>query len=202
MRTGLPQILQIHRERIKDGYEGAYLEIEADTARLCAELGCPHPYLGIESLTGPKEVWFFNGYESWAEQKQVVDDYAKNTRLLAALEKNSKRKATLTEQPVSVFANYRQDLSRGRPWALGQGRFLVIVVIKNHREVSGTVFEAADGTRFVVMSAETRGEADVMATSTGPEPTVFAVRPSWSFPAGEWIARDSEFWRRPGPPRM
>ncbi len=90
-----PQILQIFREPLKPGSEAAYGEIEAGTARLCAELKCPHPYLGIESLAEPKEVWFFNGYESTAEQKQVVDDYAKNAPLLAALEKNSKTSEVL-----------------------------------------------------------------------------------------------------------
>jgi len=72
-----PRILQIHREGLKPGSEDAYRQIEDDTARICAELGCPHPYLGIESLTGSREVWFFNGYESSAERKHVVDDYAK-----------------------------------------------------------------------------------------------------------------------------
>ena len=190
-----PQILQIHREALKPGSEAAYRENEEDTARICAELGCPHPYLGIESLTGSKEVWFFNGYESWAEQKQVVDDYAKNATLMAALGKNSRRKASLTGEPVNAFANYRKDLSRGVPWILGQGRFLVITVIKSNPRIEGTVFEAADGTRFIVMPVQTRSEADAAAAVAGPESRVFAVRPSWSFPTKEWIAADSAFWR-------
>lgn len=56
-----PQILQIHREALKPGTDAAYREIEEDTARICRELKCPHPYLAIESLTGPHEVWYFNG---------------------------------------------------------------------------------------------------------------------------------------------
>ena len=88
-----PQILQIFREALKSGSKDAYRRIEERTARLSAELGCPHPYLGIESLTGSKEVWWLNGYTSAAERKQVVDDYPRNTRLLAALKENSQRKA-------------------------------------------------------------------------------------------------------------
>ncbi len=56
-----PQILQIHREGLKPGSEVAYREVEENAARICAELRGPHPYLAIESLTGSKEVWFFNG---------------------------------------------------------------------------------------------------------------------------------------------
>ena len=190
-----PQILQIHREALKPGSEGAYREIEEDTARICAERGCPHPYLGTESLTGPKEVWFFNGYESPAEQKQVHDDYAKNTALMAALLKNSRRKARLTGEPVNVFADYRQDLSRGVPWILGQGRFLVITVAKSKPRSDGTVFEAGEGTRFIVRPAQSRKEADSLAAAAGSESHVFGVRPAWSFPAKEWIAADPVFWR-------
>jgi len=189
-----PQILQIHREPLKPGSEAAYQEIEEDTARICAQLRCPHPYLGIESLIGSREVWFFNGYESPAEQQQVVDDYATNAPLLAALKRNSRRKASLTGEPVGVFANYRKDLSRGVPWILGQGRFLVITVTKSHPRIDGTAFEAADGTRFIVLPVQTRSEADAAAAAAGPESRVFAVRPSWSLPAKEWVAADSEFW--------
>jgi hypothetical protein len=192
----LPQILQIHREPLKPGSEAAYQAIEADSARICAELGCPHPYLGIEALTGSKEVWFFNGYESSAEQKQVVDDYTKNATLMAALEMNSRRKAELTGTAVSVFASYREHLSRGVPWRMGSGRFLVITVTNSNRRIDGTVFEASDGTRFIVMPAQTRHEADAAAALAGPESNIFAIRPSWSFPAKEWMAADSEFWRQ------
>lgn len=189
-----PRILQIHRESLKPGSEVAYREIEEDTARLQVKLGCPHPYLAIESLSGSKEVWFFNGYDSAAEQKQMVDDYAQNTTLLTALKRNSARKASLTGEPVSVFAKYRQDLSAGAPWVLGRGRFLVITVTRGISPGHGTVFEAEDGTQFVVMAAETRREADA-AAGANPQSKVFVVRPSWSFPSKEWIAADSRFWR-------
>ena len=197
-----PQILQIYREPLKPGSEAAYHAIEEDTARISAPLGCPHPYLAIESLTGSKEVWWFNGYESSVQQRQVYDDYAKNARLMAALQQNSKRKATLTLEPIEVLAKYRQDLSVGTPWILGRGRFLVITVTKSNRPISGTVFEAPDGTRFIVTSTQTRREADAAKTLAGPESNIFAVRPSWSFPAQEWIAADPLFWQPNSPPEM
>lgn len=53
-----PKILQVFREPLKPHVEAEYDRIESDTARTCAKLRCPHPYLGIESLTGPKEVWW------------------------------------------------------------------------------------------------------------------------------------------------
>ena len=205
-----PQILQIYREPLKPGSEVAYQEIEEDAARISAELGCPHPYLGIESLTGPKEVWFFNGYASPDEWVQVVLAYANNDALLKALKKNGKRKSKLTGKHIETFAKYRPDLSRGAPWILGHGRFLVITVTKSKDSapMDGTVFEAEKGTRYIVRGFRTREEADAAAgtqgspasgaqagdVAPGPESRVFAVRPFWSFPAKEWIDADPFFW--------
>lgn len=190
-----PQILQIYREAITPGNEAAYTAVEEEITRICFELKCPHPYLGIESLTGPKEVWFFNGYRSTAEQQQIHDDYAGNTPLIAALTEASKRKAVLTRAPVEVFANYRSDFTRGAPWLLGRGRFLVISVTKANPTNGGTVFEAPDGTSFTFRTASSREEADAAAAKAGPEARVFAVRPRWSTPAREWIESDPVFWQ-------
>ena len=66
-----PRILQIYRDFLKPGAETPYRTVEEDAAHICRDLKCPHPYLAIESLTGPKEVWFLNAIESVAEQKQV-----------------------------------------------------------------------------------------------------------------------------------
>src|SRR5262245_40501989 len=77
-----PQILQIYREPLRPGYEALYDAFERETARTAASLGCPHPYLAIESITGPKEVWWLNGYESLEEQRQVSDDYNRNAPLM------------------------------------------------------------------------------------------------------------------------
>ena len=173
---------------MKPGCDDAYRAVEDHTARLCVTLACPHPFLGIESLTGPKEVWFFNGYDSSAEQQQVVDDYAANTALMEALLENGKRKAALTHEPIDVVTTYRPDLTRGVPWTLGRGRFLVITVTTSGRPTGGTVFEATDGTRFIVRATEGR------AAVGRRDANVFAVRPNWSFPADDWIAADPTFW--------
>jgi hypothetical protein len=190
-----PQILQICREPLKAGSEAAYRAIEESTARLAAALGCPHPYLGAQSLVDSTDVWWFNGYESSAEQQQVYDDYAKNTPLTAALQENGKRKAMLTLDPIEMFATYRQELSVGTPWILGRGRYLVMTVTKSGDRIAGTVFEAFDGTRFIVTAVGTREQADAANAQAGPGSTILAVRPSWSFPAEQWIAADPEFWQ-------
>jgi hypothetical protein len=94
-----PEILQIHRERLRPGTETAYAEVETRITRRCAELGCPHPYLGVESLTGPREVWFFNGYESEAEKTSVGGGYAGNAPLIEALQELGRKRSSLSPSP-------------------------------------------------------------------------------------------------------
>ncbi len=186
-----PEILQIHRERLKPGAETEYAAVESRITWRCAELGCPHPYLGIESLTGPREVWFFNGYESEAEKTSVADAYASNAPLMEALRELGEQKKAFVEEPVSTFAGYRLDLSAGAPWEPGLGRYLVISASLEGRGENRTVFDDHDGTRYAISAFHTREEAEAAA---GDEGNVFAVRPDWSHPAKEWIAADPEFW--------
>jgi len=59
-----PRILYIDRDFPKPGNEDEYRQIEDDAARICAEMTCPNPYIGIESLTGRKEAWWINAFAS------------------------------------------------------------------------------------------------------------------------------------------
>ncbi len=195
-----PAILQIYREPLKPEQEAAWAAIEEEKTRLCLELKCPHPYLGIESLSGRKEVWFFNGYDSTTDRERVYEAYAGNTKLMTALLDAAKRQGALTEAPIEVFTSYRQDVTRGVPWLLGRGRFLVISITETDARIWGTVFEAQNGMRFIFRSASGREEADAIATQAGSDARVFAVRPAWSMPAQAWIDSDPIYWRS-YPPR-
>ncbi|HKB13729.1 MAG TPA: hypothetical protein VKD69_23840 [Vicinamibacterales bacterium] len=186
------KILQIVRERLKPGSEAAYAAIEEEIARASASLGCPHAYLGAQSVDGPPDVWWFNGYESSSEQAGVADAYAKNEALMAVLLANSLRKAELTLAPIEVITHYRPDASSGPPWVLGTGRFLLIAATNESH--AGTAFETADGGRYLITPFETRERADAARALAGPESYVLAVRPHWSFPAQEWVAADPMFW--------
>ena len=191
-RTRPPVVLQVHRESLKPGTEAEYDRLESDTAQKCAQLHCPHAYLALESLTGPKEVWWLNGYDSDAERKQVADAWAASTEVLDVLGRNASRKAALVGKPVESLARHRPDLSTGEPWRLGRGRFLVIWSGTGTPALKGTVYEMDDHAQFVIVSARTREEANAVGAAS--KARVFEVRPSWSHADEEWIAGDPEFW--------
>jgi hypothetical protein len=189
-----PQILQIYRDSMKD--EAAFRTIEEEAARICAELSCPHAHLAIESLSGPKEVWWLNFFESEADRAQVTADYEKNPPLVAALGGiTSKRTPAVIGDPVDLLASYRADLSGGLSWNPVGARFFAATLTRSDRRIEGAAFEAPDGTRFYFRPARTLEEAEALAKAAGASTRVFAVRPYWGMPAKEWILADPEFWK-------
>ncbi|HEY7294142.1 MAG TPA: hypothetical protein VH916_03830 [Dehalococcoidia bacterium] len=190
-----PALLQIFREPLKPGCEAAYAAIEEETARLAAALGCPHPYLGAESLAGEPEVWWLNGFASGDEKDRVYAAYAQNGALLAALRANSARKAALTLTPSDVLTAYRADLSEGEPWAPGYGRFLVVTSSRAGLVAGGTVFEAPDSVLYAIRACDTPHEARAVQGALGGGAVVLGVRPAWSFPDPRWCEADPGFWQ-------
>jgi hypothetical protein len=195
-RARPPRILYIARQFWKPGQEAALHRIEAEAARVCIGLGVPHPYLGIESLTGSKEVWYINGFASAEEMEQVREAYSKKPELLAAMNRFASQRAEFKSNPNSEgSATYRPELSRGAELEMGQTRYLVIAATKGDPQGDGAVFESEDGVRFVVTAAKTRTEADAKLSAAGPDAKIFAVRPDFSMPAAEWVRSDPSFWR-------
>jgi hypothetical protein len=190
-----PRILYIAREFWKPGHRADLSRIEAEAARTCIALKPPHPWLGLESVTGSKEVWYLNGFTSKEDQDQVAEAYNKRPDLLAAMSQFKLERARFESEPAKEgAANYRADLSRGNPWNMSQDRFLVITVTKGNAQSEGSVFETTDGLRFIVAPAKTKQEAKAKLASAGPGAKIFAVRPDFSMPAPEWIAADPSFW--------
>ena len=191
-----PQILEVAREYLKPDAVPAVHKIEVDAARICIRLKFPHRYLVLESLTGPKEFWYLNAFDSQADLDEVSRQYEGNKALTSALAENLKRKAPyLAAESTNVFLHYRAELSGGTPWAMGHGRFLVTAWTKESAGTGGTVFEGPDGNRLLIRAARTRAEAESMAAAAGAGTHVFAIHPELGWPDEKWVTADPEFWR-------
>src|SRR5258708_29204119 len=188
-----PQILEVYREYLKPDVVQELHQIEVDAARICIRLKFPHRYLVLESLTGAKEFWYLNAFDSQAEMDEVGREYEGNKDLTSALAENLKRKAPyLAAESTNVILNYRPELSGGTPWVMGHGRFLVTAWTNGS---AGTVFEGRDGNRLVIRAVRTRAEAESMAAAAGAGTHVFAIHPELGWPDEEWVTADPEFWR-------
>ena len=185
-------ILQIFRETLKPGCEADYEIVEDEVAALCVRLGGPHPYLALEQMTGPRQVWWLNLFESEADRLRVEQAYLANRPLMAALEVSGQRKAVLTKRHVNVFASYRPDLSSlgPRPWV--GARFLVSTITAGPPRRSAAVFETVDGLRYIFEPFRTGDEA--AAAGGRGEGQILAVQPRWGLPGRDWTEADPEFW--------
>lgn len=79
-----PQILEVYREYLNPGAVPALQKIERDAAQICIRLKFPHRYLVLESLTGPKEFWYLNAFDSQADLDQVGKEYERNQALTSS----------------------------------------------------------------------------------------------------------------------
>jgi len=189
----VPRFIYVYRDSLRSGVDSAYRSIENDGAQICADLQCPNPYIGLESLEGSHEAWWINTFASEADTARVAKVYGTDSALSRALGSVAQRKAALIGTPVQGFAVYRADLSRGQAWSLAGARFLVATVTRANRPATGSVWAMSDSTRYILRTFRTRREADAAARVDGGR--VFAVRPNWSMPAAEWVQADREFWK-------
>jgi len=169
-----PQILGVSRDYLKPDAVAANRKLERRADDLCRTLGFTHPDLTIESVSGPAEMWYLNGFDSEAAVEKLRREYQQNTKLLAALDDITRQKLPLKRlESTDEFVNYRPDLSRGDPWIIGRGQFFVIVLFDGDPQMNDTVFEMKDGSRMLVRTTQTLSEARFLTASGGSTARVF-----------------------------
>jgi hypothetical protein len=188
-----PRILLIAREPLKPGAEAEYDRIESETAKLAAQHGCPHPYLALQPLSGAKnEVWWFSGFDSQNELDSVAEAYKKNQEWNAALTLSQKRKESLTGKIVEQLADLEPQ-ANSQPWALGRAQYVVVAISAATHLSASNLFKGRDGTRYEILMANTREEAERAAR--GMDLVALEVVPRWSFPARKWVEANREIWK-------
>jgi hypothetical protein len=193
MAQSAPRILLIAREPLKPGAQTEYDRIESETAVLAAKLGCPHPYLALEPLFGAKnEVWWFNGFDSQNELNSVAEAYKTNEVWNVALTRNQERKGRLTGNGIEKLADLEPQAD-SQPWVVGRARYVVVAVNPAARLSGSNVFKGRDGTRYEILMANAREDAE--RVGRGKDFVVLEVVPRWSFPVREWVDGNRELWK-------
>jgi len=240
-----PPILQIYRDQVKPSKLQEYSRVEAQAAQACAHAHT-WPYLAVESMTGPQEVWYISGFDSYAAVERSAEPFVRNGALAAELNRVLEAKSSLVESPRTVIAHYRDDLSGIGALVKPRSRFFTVTLVtvrpgheREYEEVHRTlrslrerasaadnrvVYQVVSGmpkNMYLIFSAQRTlqdsgnaldpavedysGEVDestrkrldeyTRASLLSSETWIFAVNPSISNPAGEWIADDPEFCR-------
>jgi hypothetical protein len=127
--TPAPRILQLHREQVVPTRQSDYFRNEADAVAAESRLGFQHSYLALRGVNQSNDVWFVNGFDSYADIDQIGRDVAANADLTAALNNTAQIKADLVIDPHEIFARFREDLSYGRGMSGQRTRYFILSII-------------------------------------------------------------------------
>lgn len=191
-----PHLIQVSRDVLKPGAEQDYAKVADDAAKTCVTMHCPNPYLAIETIDEPKEVWIVNGFDTEDQARQVLGAYQQNAALLGALKDISSRKQPLLSEPSqSNLASLLVVLSGGPPWwNIADVRYLVITRTRGQPGAMGAVYAADDGMTYEFRPAATLEEAQGKYKTGDPNARIFEVKPGWALPDKTWIAANPTLW--------
>jgi hypothetical protein len=122
-----PAILQIYRDPVKPSRMAEYSRIEGEAAQACARAST-WPYITIQSITGPQEVWFISGFDSYAAMEHSAEPFARNAALGAELNRLLEAKTNLVTDPRALYAHYRDDLSSNAGFIPPHTRFFTVTI--------------------------------------------------------------------------
>ncbi len=151
-----PAILQVYRDQIKPGKMAEYSRLEGEAAHACVRAST-WPYAAVQSITGPQEVWFFSGFDSYASMEKSGEPFVRNATLAAELGKLMEAKTPLVNDPHTVFLEYREDLGRNAGLMRAQARFFNVTIV---RVYPGHEKEFEESQRIVRAVRERAGAAD------------------------------------------
>lgn len=236
-----PAVLQVNREFLRIGHHADVLEIERQSVQGQAELKSPHSYLALTSMSGPDELWWLHGFDSYAGIDQEWAKVRAVPGLMEQWSRTPKLKSDMVSGSGEMFAHFRDDLSYGGGLTGNRTRYLIITTVTVAPGHGGDFAELRrqiragheraraadnlavyhvdsgmpDGTYLMFTFAASLDEAgtvmqyrsrsqeraanEPLAVLTAKsiqqsQTVVFAVNPEISFPAGEWIQSDPEFW--------
>ena len=123
-----PAVLQIYRDQVKPSKMAEFARIEGEAAQVCARAST-WPYLTIQTMTGPQEVWFISGFDSYAAMEHSAGPFNRNAALAAELNRLLEAKANLVAEPRAVYAHYRDDISSNSGLVPAHTRFFTVTMV-------------------------------------------------------------------------
>ena len=123
-------LLVIYREEVKPGRGAAHAANESAWAQGFAKAGVPQHWLGMTSMAGPTEAWFFSGYASYADFQKAEDAVEDSPSMQALADKFSAQETDILQRTTSIIAGYRPALSYQANVSLPAMRFMQVDVVR------------------------------------------------------------------------
>jgi hypothetical protein len=181
-----PDILQIYRDPVKPGKMAEYKRVEGEAAMACSRANT-WPYMTWQAVSGPQEVWFVSGFDSYAQMERSAEPFVRNAALAGDLGRIMDAKSNLVADPRTVFLRYREDLGHNRGLMRPQTRFFTatfVQVVQGHEHEYEESQRILRGVRERAAAADNRAVYQVV--SGMPQNTYLTLSPYHSFrEAGE-----------------
>lgn len=125
-----PKVIQIYREEVKPGKGAAHEKLEAQWPAAFAKANHESHYLAMTSLTGPPEVWFLTGYDSFAAWEKDINHVEKNVALRAELDRLGEKDAEFISGGRSIVAINRPELNNGPHVDISKIRYMRVTTYR------------------------------------------------------------------------
>lgn len=118
-----PKVLVIGREDVKPGRGPAHEKSEAAWTQAFVRAQWPAHFLGMSAISGPGQVWFCTGYDSFADMEKDNQAGEKSAAITAALNQYGPAETDFLSGSRQLIATYKEDLSHRPNFNLAQMRY-------------------------------------------------------------------------------
>jgi hypothetical protein len=174
-----PKVIRIDRELIKEGKEAAHVKLETQYARVMSKTKSV-PYLALTAETGPNEVWFVEGHDSYASIENIMELTGKQP-LRSQLDALDTQDGDFKVNSRGMIAVLQPDLAVGtpKPGGWSKVRYLRIIVERYRVGPEWREMRAIEKAAREKMHTAA-GAAVYRVTSGAPNGTVLIVIPMGS----------------------
>ncbi len=127
---GPPAILRIGREEVRAGKDGAHEANETAWALAYAKAKLQNGWIGMNSMTGPSEFWYLNGFASWEDMEKANKAEEANEAYTAESRKFSAVDGDLLSRNSASIATYRPAMSYRAGRNLARYRYMDVQLIR------------------------------------------------------------------------
>ena len=118
-----PKVLVIGREDVKPGKSGAHEKSEAAWTQAFARAKWPTYFLAMSSVSGPSQVWFCIGYDSFADMEKDTMAQRKSAMITAAQNHYGPAESEFLEGGRGIIATLNPDISYHSNFNLPEMRY-------------------------------------------------------------------------------
>lgn len=180
-----PKVLVIGREDVKPGKSMGHEKSEAAWTQAFVRAKWPTYYLAMNAISGPSQVWFCTGYDSFADMEKDSQASEKSPILTAARNQYGAAESEYLEGGRGLIATFSDDISYRPGFNLAEMRYFRV---RTTRVKYGHDADYAELRKMINAALERAGSKQSVVTfhviSGAPAGTYLSFYPSKS--AAEW----------------